>query len=140
MGVWKKEPVPDDALLIGEHVLYCPPASLAESAQRAGILGKGACRGHTEPMIKRVVAGPGDAVWVNHGGVWVNGVLLDNSRPIADVPGALRRIFPGYKHVLSAGEVWLYSDHPRGYDSRYYGTAKRDNIVSVVRPDLVLGP
>lgn len=89
-------------------------------------------------LMKRVGAVRGDTVSVvrRHDGdhVAVNGTVLPSSRVHArdGVGHALPRA--RLPVTLEAGEVWLTSQHSRGYDSRYFGPVRVAALRCAARP------
>lgn len=76
-------------------------------------------------LIKRVAGLPGDVIDYDGARIMINGRALADSPVLAsDARGneLPRTTFPV---VLGADEVWLTSDHERGFDSRYFGPVRR---------------
>ena len=119
----------------GSIVLACLPPNVAGSAWARGYLPRGVCPGGTAPVGKLVLALSGDTVTVSAEGLSVNGTLVPDSRARArDGRGRpLGRMSFGY-HLVRAGEIWLISHHPLGYDSRYFGPLTTSSVQVVVRP------
>ena len=62
----------------------------------------------------------------------VAGKLIPNSAPLsADRAGRMLKAFP-LSIKLASDEVWLLSDSPRGFDSRYLGPANMKECRRVV--------
>ena len=81
--------------------------------------------GKPKAFLKRVAGLPGDVVgtWQN-GPIHVNGGIISNSAPLsADRAGRPLKAFH-LPVILASDEVWLLSDSPRGFDSRYLGPAR----------------
>ena len=81
--------------------------------------------GKPKAFLKRVAGLPGDAVetWQD-GPIRVNDGIIPNSAPLsADKAGRPLKAFH-LPVVLTSDEVWLLSDSPRGFDSRYLGPAR----------------
>jgi len=85
--------------------------------------------------IKRVVAKPGDAVYVKDGKVFVNGRLL--VEPYL-VPGT--KTFPDSRHaavltICGEDQYFVMGDNRnQSADSRIYGAVRRQNILGLVSP------
>lgn len=88
--------------------------------------------GDPMPFIKRVAGLPGDFVERDESGlIRVNGVVMPNSALLSrDNLGNELRAFALPIRVAS-NEVWLLSESPIGFDSRYLGTAKLDKCVKL---------
>jgi len=141
LGVYRFTPVPQNAIHRGMLVAVCLPLNVAEFGRRRGYLSSGVCAAATELLLKAVVAVAGDDVVISPKGVSVNGRLLPNSRPVAfDRSG--RRLVPlrPGDYRLRHDQIWLYADHERSWDSRYWGPVPIENIVARVTPQLTLPP
>ena len=77
-----------------------------------------------KPFLKIVAGVHGDRIEQDKDGmILINGVPFPNSAPIShDRAGRPLRAF-SLPITLTSGEVWLLSDSPRGFDSRYLGAA-----------------
>lgn len=80
--------------------------------------------GKPKAFLKRVAGLPGDTVESGkYGLIRVAGEVVPNSTPLsADRGGRHLMAFP-LPVTLASDEVWLISDSPRGFDSRYLGPA-----------------
>lgn len=80
--------------------------------------------GKPKAFLKRVAGFPGEVVEAaEYGLIRVAGKVVKNSAPLsADRAGRPLRAFP-LPVTLASDEVWLLSDSPRGFDSRYLGPA-----------------
>ena len=120
----------------GAYVKFCPPPSaLFDEAARRGYLHAGFCPGGYGPLLKRVLAVPGDRVQVAGDGVRIDGRVVPLSAPMwADGGG---RTLPRYvqDRVLNASELMLMSDvSPVSFDARYFGPVDRAQVQSVIEP------
>ena len=120
----------------GALVMFCPPKSpVFDEAKTRGYIDAGFCPGGYRQMIKKIVAAKGDHVTVSDKGVFVNGQLLENSKPCAEDPGD--RPMPHYRAdcTLEDNQVLLMSDYnPLSFDGRYFGPINQAQIRSVLRP------
>ena len=80
--------------------------------------------GQHKAFLKRVTALPGDIIEAGEDGLLcLNGQPIPNSTPLfEDRAGRPLKAFP-LPIQLASDEIWLLSDSPRGFDSRYLGTA-----------------
>lgn len=87
-------------------------------------------------LLKRLMGIPGDMVSITDDGVWVNRLLVPNTKPLAsdNIGDPLPQLrFIDYR--LGEDEVLLVSDYlPRSFDGRYFGIQEQRQIVEVVRP------
>ena len=97
------------------------------------------CPDGFSPLIKPVVAWPGDFVSVSADGISVNGHLLKNSAPIErDSKGQQLRPFAAGEYTVGPKELWVVSSFsPRSFDSRYFGPIPLKSVHSWLRPLLV---
>ena len=133
VGIYLLAPVPPTGVQRGMLVAVCAPLKAAQLGRRRAYLSGGQCAGDTEPLLKAVVAIAGDSVSTSKSGITVNGRLLPDSRPVS-LDSSGRRLVPwspGYFRLRST-EVWLYADHPKSWDSRYWGPVR--NVLARVIP------
>jgi len=125
----------------GALVIFCPPKSpVFDEAKARGYIDAGFCQGGYRQMIKEIVAAKGDHVIVSDKGVFVNGKLLENSKPRTEDPGD--RPMPYYRAdcMLQDNQVLLMSSYnPLSFDGRYFGPIDRAQIRSVIRPVFTWG-
>ena len=83
LGLWRIAPIARD-VAVGDRIFICPPQAAAfDLARERGYLGRGLCPGWFSPLIKTVVALPGQQVVID-GSITVDGVRLAHSfvRPL----------------------------------------------------------
>lgn len=117
----------------GEVVSLCiPNASAAAIYKARDYLGPSSrCAVGLPPVLKPLVAMPGDLVEISAAGTSVNGQLLPNSRVFdTDSDGRPIEHLPlGWSKRLAVGEFFMLANHiERSLDSRYYGTVKRADL------------
>jgi conjugative transfer signal peptidase TraF len=138
LGVWRIEPLAR-AVAIGDVVFDCPPVSeeFAVALER-GYLRRGVCPGGVAPLIKTVVALPGQHVDVGSN-IVIDRLPLPNSavRPI-DAAGRPLRHFSG--GIVPSGHLFLHSDFASSYDSRYFGPVPETGLLGLARPVLTFNP
>ena len=119
-------------------VEFCPAEPFANLAIERGYRSAGNCPDGAAPLLKPVVAKPGDIVEVSARGIVVNGRSIPNTAPIAaDTKGRLLLPWPKGRYVVKPGTVWVASSfHVRSFDSRYFGPvsiyAIRDRVTPVL--------
>ena len=122
------------------YVFFCPdrrwPQMLGEPNYRDPMR---TCPDGFSPLIKPVVAWPGDLVSVSATGISVNGRVLPNSAPIErDSKGQRLHPFAAGEYRVSPTELWVVSSFsPRSFDSRYFGPIPLKCVHSWLRPLLV---
>jgi len=128
-GIYRFRPGPIER---GRWVILCPPADAARLAVERGYLGSGPCPGGVEPLLKRVAALPGDRVAVARDGLHVNGTRLPASAPLErDLNDLPLPLAPFGEHAVEPGTVWVIGEHPRSFDSRYFGPVDERLVLSV---------
>lgn len=117
-------------------VEFCPSEPYASLSAKRAYRGKGDCPDGAEPLMKPIVAVPGDLVQISSRGVAVNKRLLRNSapltldthnRPLQHWPFGTYRVFPGTAWVIS-------SFNGRSFDSRYFGPISVSSVLFHMRP------
>jgi conjugative transfer signal peptidase TraF len=118
----------------GDLVLVCPPVRAAELARRRGYLGEGPCpagtAGGAAALGKIVLAVGGDEVFLNAGGIRVNGRSIPASR-VQSQDGRNRPLahYPFGTTQIPVGSLWLFAPfHARSFDSRYFGPVKTCDV------------
>ena len=121
-------------------VEFCPAEPFATFAIKRGYRDPGTCRDGAAPLLKPVVAKPGDVVEVSPSGISVNGTLLSNTAPLAkDTKGRSLEAWPFGRYVVAEGTIWVASSyHPRSFDSRYFGPIPTTTIRNRVKAFLTL--
>lgn len=119
-------------ILVGDLVFICPPDTNAMREARArGYLRFGLCAGWVAPLIKTVVATSGQTIEIADD-VRVDGRTLPHSR-VARVDGQGREMKHYDGGAVPPAEVFLHSDFPGSFDSRYFGALPIDGILGLAR-------
>jgi conjugative transfer signal peptidase TraF len=132
LGLYVRTGNPDATL-----VEFCPLEPYAHESSVRGYRTRGtACKDGAVPLLKPVVAVPGDRVVLSNDGIAVNGRLLPQTAPLArDAKGRPLRAWPLGTYFVNAGTVWVASTYNRGsYDSRYMGPISVRQIRARLRP------
>lgn len=114
---------------------FCPSGMSAEESERYRGFGL-ACPDRNIPLLKPVVAEPGDHVEFSETGMRVNGRRLPNTAPRQiDGKGRLIRAWPAGEYTVEAGKIVVASSYHSGsYDSRYLGPISVADVRSTLRP------
>jgi len=108
-----------DRLFINKFVYHI------ESIQRGDVVVFHYPRDPAKSYIKRVIALPGDRIWVDHGQVWVNGTELREGY----VPDRYRDTRSMAEMVVPDDCYFMMGDHRSiSSDSREFGPVERDLI------------
>ncbi len=134
--------VVDEPIVRGAYVAFCPPQNAVfDMARNRSYINQGNCPGGYGLLLKRVFAQPGDTVFIDQTGIFVNGEHLPNSAQLkADAEGHALPQYHLDQRVLDDFEYLLLSDvNPQSFDARYFGLIARDQIQQVVRPVFTWG-
>jgi len=108
-----------DRLFINKFVYH------VESIQRGDVVVFHYPRDPEKSYIKRVIALPGDRIWIDHGEVWLNGKPLKESY----VPDRYRDNRSMAEMVVPDDSYFMMGDHRSiSSDSREFGPVERDLI------------
>ena len=121
----------------GALVIFCPESNTTfRQARERGYIGSGFCPDGYGYMIKKILAAEDDMVEISAVGVFVNGKLLPNSKPMAsDSEGKLLPVIEVNIATLDNHSVLLMSDYnSKSFDARYFGIIDKANIISAIRP------
>jgi conjugative transfer signal peptidase TraF len=137
MGLYRAVP---DSPTHGSLVSVCLPDDLAALAKDRGYGRPGSCPGGIAPLLKRIVAIPGDTVLITESGLTVNDAPIPNTtRLVRDSEGREIPMIEVGTYQTVQGELWLIANHStRSWDSRYFGAIPMDRVQSVMRPLLML--
>ena len=97
------------------------------------------CPDGFSPLIKPVVAWPGDTVETTPQGIMVNGVFLEHTLPLTyDSAGSAIHPYPYESYRVQKDQLWAVSSFsPRSFDSRYFGPIPIRSVHLWIRPLLV---
>jgi len=138
IGLWRIEAL-DRPLTVGDLVFICPPETAAFMlGLERGYVRRGLCPGWLSPLIKTVVALPGQHVEIDDV-VMIDGRELPHSDVRAvDVEGRALPSYPG--GLVPACHLFLHSSFVGSYDSRYFGSIPASGILGLARPVLTAAP
>lgn len=120
-----------------ELIEFCPAEPFATESASRGYRTRGfACPDGGVPLLKPIVARPGDLVIVSQTGIIVNGRLLRKTQPASkDASGRPLKPWPIGLYGVEPGTVWVASAYNAGsYDSRYMGPIRTSQIRRRLRP------
>ncbi len=131
LGLWRIVK-PDRPILVGDLIFICAPDTDAmREARVRGYLRFGLCAGGVAPLIKTVVATSGQVIEI-HDDVRIDGRPLPHSR-VARTDGQRREMVHYDGGVVPPGAVFLHSEFPGSFDSRYFGPQPMDGILGLAR-------
>ena len=124
----------DYSLERGMLVLACLPDEVAKFAYERNYIASGKCKGGYAPVGKYIQAISGDEVRFTSEGIFVNGKLLENSKPYAmDGEGRAMPVML-QDMVLPKDELVLLNNYAGSFDSRYYGPIPSRYVVGTLKP------
>jgi len=126
----------NDGIKSGDIVAACLSSSIAHYGRRRGYLHIGHCPGFASPVIKQVIAIPGDRVQVTSANIIVNEAVYDAPLQYRDHDGFVVKRFIDKRKTHVSNTYWLYGHHApiHSWDSRYWGGVERSQILGVYRP------
>lgn len=138
LGLWRIVPL-DRAVGRGDLIFICPPSTPAfVTARERGYLRSGLCPGWLSPLIKTVVAMPGQRVEITETVTIDDAPLEHSDMRRNDGKGRPLDPFPGV--VVPPGHLFLHSDFAGSYDSRYFGPIPDEGLLGLAQPVLTLAP
>lgn len=138
IGLWHIEAM-IRPVAFGDLVFICPPATgiFAEAFGR-GYLRRGLCPGGLAPLLKTVVAVPGQCVRIGED-VIIDDRLLAASR-IRHKDDQGRAVAPFAGGTVPPGYLFLHSSIASSYDSRYFGPIPATGLLGRARPIITFHP
>jgi conjugative transfer signal peptidase TraF len=131
IGLWRIMPQ-DRPIRNGDLIFICPPETAGMREARArGYLRHGLCLGGIAPLIKTVAATSGQVVEIDND-VQIDGRPLPHSQVVGR-DGQGREMVPYKGGVIPPGSVYLHSDFPGSFDSRYFGPLPIENILGLAQ-------
>ncbi|MES2142730.1 MAG: signal peptidase I [Pseudomonadota bacterium] len=108
---------------------------IAAVALQRGYLRVGSCPSKVIPVLKQVIAIPGDTVTLTDSNIIVNGFkYLAPFMPMDHNKQPLQKFIANGSYQPSGG-YWIYgaNDPQNSWDSRYYGAVSRTAIIGVYK-------
>ncbi|MDP9838585.1 conjugative transfer signal peptidase TraF [Neorhizobium huautlense] len=138
LGLWRIVRL-DRPVERGDILFICPPISAdMQEARSRGYLRFGLCEGGNAPLIKTVAALPDQVVEIGEV-VRIDGEVLAHSR-LSSTDGKRRRLNPYAGGKVGADQVYLHSDFPGSFDSRYFGPLPINNILGLAKELITYAP
>ncbi len=121
---------------VSNLIEFCPAQPFASLAIARGYRDQGTCHDGAAPLLKPVVAEPGDIIDLSSRGIEVNGKLLPDTAPLRrDTKGRFLKAWVFGRYVVEPGTVWVASSYNRrSFDSRYFGPVPTSSIREYLRP------
>lgn len=138
IGLWRIEPMHRRPML-GDRIFICPPPiPVFIRAHERGYLSSGLCPGGFSPLIKTVVALPGQHIRISNE-VIIDGVRLERSVLRAQ-DGQNRDMMPARDGIVPNGQLFLHSSFAGSFDSRYFGPIPATGLLGHAKPLIVFAP
>jgi len=130
IGLYSVEPV--GKLAVTNLVVAAPPQPLATFLAERGYLPFGV------PLIKRILALPGQSVCRNERTISVDGIEMGTALAL-DQRGRALPVWQGCR-AISQGEIFLMNwDEPASFDGRYFGPIPFSAIIGQAKPVWTFG-
>lgn len=110
----------------GNYVSYKPEAKFQKYIGTNYNLKK---RGKEITVLKKIAASEGDVVEIKNYDIYING---EKSGRVIKLKG-LNENLPNMRKTLSKDEYFLMGETPDSFDSRYFGTVKKKDIISEIK-------
>jgi conjugative transfer signal peptidase TraF len=122
-------------------VEFCPQGASSALSSARGYRPPGFCPDGSVPLMKPVIACPGDTVALSAESIRVNGKLMPNTAPRSvDTAGRPLGVWPSGVYAVTPSTVWVASTyHPDSFDSRYFGPIPCGAIRHRLKPLWVTG-
>ena len=136
IGIYKIENA--NNIVEGDFVSICLPNQYAKIGMEQGYISGGSCKNGSSPLIKEIIAVPGDSVTIKNNQMIVNGITFLAPRFTDDRKGnPIEKIKDGDYGVTSL--YWVYGEHDKTYswDSRYFGGIPKEDIIGKAKPILL---
>ena len=138
LGLWRIETLNRD-VRVGDRIFICPPPTQTfRQARERGYVRCGLCPGWLSPLIKTVVALPGQSVDIGRS-VAIDGLALPQSA-IQPRDGSGRELTPYPGGVVPPDTLFLYSTFGGSYDSRYFGPIPAAGVLGLAKPVFTFEP
>jgi conjugative transfer signal peptidase TraF len=119
-------------------VEFCPPEPFGTLSHERGYRERSqfGCPDGARPLLKPVVAMPGDVVDVSLRGIEVNGKLLPHTAALQnDSAGRSIAAWPMGTYEVRKGSIWVASSfNTHSFDSRYFGPVPASAVLHHLRP------
>jgi conjugative transfer signal peptidase TraF len=138
LGLWRIETLNRD-VQVGDRIFICPPLTEAfRQARERGYMRRGLCTGWLSPLIKTVVALPGQSIEIGTS-VAIDGLALPQSA-IQPRDGSGRVLMPDPGGVVPPDTLFLFSTFRGSYDSRYFGPIPAAGVLGLAKPVFTFTP
>jgi conjugative transfer signal peptidase TraF len=140
LGLWRIEALHRE-VRVGDTLFICPPANVPaiKLARERLYLPAGLCEGGMAPLIKTVVALPGQTITVEGDQVAIDGDRLAHSS--IQQWDAQGRALPTYtRGVVPLGELFVHSNYVASFDSRYFGPIPAGGVLGMAREVFTFQP
>ncbi len=139
LGIWRIRSL-DRPAAVGDLVFICPPLTPAiREARQRGYLRFGLCPGGYAPLIKTIVATPGQRIHIDRF-VTIDSLALPHSA-LSAKDGHGRAMMKAFADgEVGTGEVFLYAAFVGSFDSRYFGPVPISGILGLAEEVLTYAP
>lgn len=120
----------------GDLVSVCLSREIAALALQRGYLRAGKCPSGVIPVLKQVIAIPGDTVTLTNSNITVNELEYTAPFMLTDHnKNTMQKFISNGLYPYNHG-YWIYgaNDPIKSWDSRYYGAVNRKAIIGVYKP------
>lgn len=117
-------------------VAVCLPKEIAQEGLRQHYLFHGQCPENSVPVLKQLIAIPGDFVQLSLQGILVNHTFYEAKQLTYDSHHKKIKTWLKPPIFSVVNQYWLYGNYNknRSWDSRYWGGVNREDILGVYSP------
>lgn len=133
LGIWKIDKI-FTPLEKGEYIWFTPTKEIADFAIQRGYLKENKnLPNNTISMLKQVRGLPGDTYSFKENDLYINDEPVENTtrRELDSKGRSMPQIEGG---VVPEGRFFVLAIHPHSFDSRYFGTIPKQNVIGRAKP------
>jgi conjugative transfer signal peptidase TraF len=117
------------AIKRGDIVAACLPEPYKTIGLKNLYIEKGSKCDGADPVIKKIIAVPGDDVILDDNYIIVNNTRLPFKTLHKDSSERVLNIYPRCRYLRTNGYWLIGTDSPKSWDSRYWGFIKKEHIL-----------
>lgn len=119
---------------LNDYVVFCLDDLTAKKAYMAKYINHGSCPGGYEPLLKKIIAVPGDYLLFDNNLIKTPSGEYQAPTFKKDKSNHSINFKQQYGSLILSG-FWVYGDNNiRSFDSRYFGQIKQKQILYVAKP------
>ena len=113
----------------GDLILTCIPELYSNFALERSYLMAGKCYDKVAPVGKYIVATTGDLVQSTSDGIYVNHILIKNSKALNEDKNGNPMFIYKINRKLTENELFVINEKENSFDSRYFGIINKRQVI-----------